>query len=107
MEEYLKRNLDSGRLKFTDDISGSVKDSDVVYIAVGTPESEDGSPDLSYVFDAVKIIAESILGYTVVVTKSTVPVGTNASIKKLLEQYAPGKEFDVVSNPEFLREESC
>ena len=107
-EEYLKRNLDAGRLKFSADINGSIAAAEMVFIAVGTPPKEDGSADLKYVEAVAKSVAENMQGYTVVVTKSTVPVGTNRWIAgKIMEfnsQAKEGEDFDVVSNPEFLRE---
>ncbi len=104
IDDYLKRNLESGRLSFSTDIKSAIKKSDVVYIAVGTPESEDGSPDLSYVDSVVASIAANMEGYTVIVTKSTVPVGTNRKMMERIEKLNPSGDFDVVSNPEFLRE---
>lgn len=104
VEDYLNRNLEAARLSFTDDIGMAVKSADVVFIAVGTPESADGSPDMQYVDAVVESIAKHMDGYTVVVTKSTVPIGTNRRIKNTLGKLRPDGEFDVVSNPEFLRE---
>ncbi len=104
VERYLKRNLETGRLSFSTDIDGSIQGSEVIIIAVGTPPKENGEADLSFVENVVKSIAANLNSYKVIVTKSTVPVGTNRWIKEKLEEYAPGKDFDVVSNPEFLRE---
>lgn len=104
LEDYLKRNVENGRLSFTLDIGSAVKKAEVILLAVGTPQKEDGSADLSQIEEAAKIIAQNLDNYKVVVTKSTVPVGSNRKIKNLIESGAPGKEFDVVSNPEFLRE---
>ncbi len=104
IDDYLKRNLESGRLKFTTDIAAAIKAADVVFIAVGTPESSDGSPDLNAVKSVVDSIGHYMEGYTVVVTKSTVPVGTNRWIKEKITSLHPAAEIDVVSNPEFLRE---
>jgi len=104
VERYLKRNLESGRLSFSSNISKSIHYSEVVFIAVGTPPKENGEADLSFIESVVKSIAENLNSYKVIVTKSTVPVGTNRWIKKKLTEFAPGKEFDVISNPEFLRE---
>ena len=107
-EEYLKRNLDAGRLKFSVDINGSITAADMIFIAVGTPPKEDGSADLKYVEAVAKSVADNMQGYTVVVTKSTVPVGTNRWIAEKIVEFNPnaaeGEDFDVVSNPEFLRE---
>jgi len=106
VEEYLERNLNSGRLNFTTDIDMAIQESEVIYIAVGTPEGSDGSPNMSYVDNVVTSIAGNLNNYKVIVTKSTVPVGTNRGIEKQLKGMCPEKEFDVVSNPEFLREGS-
>ncbi|RKX83658.1 MAG: UDP-glucose 6-dehydrogenase [Spirochaetes bacterium] len=104
VERYLNRNLESGRLVFSTDIAKSIQISEVIIIAVGTPPKENGEADLSFVESVIKSIAENLNSYKVVVTKSTVPVGTNKWIKEKLTAYAPDKDFDVVSNPEFLRE---
>ena len=104
VEDYLNRNLESGRLTFTTDIAAAIQDSGVVFIAVGTPSDENGEADLSFVEAVVTTIAENLNDYKVIVTKSTVPVGTNRWIKGLLEEKTGGNNFDVVSNPEFLRE---
>jgi UDPglucose 6-dehydrogenase len=104
VERYLKRNLESGRLQFSTDIDKTIQDSEVVFIAVGTPPKDNGEADLSFVESVVKSIAKNLNSYKVIVTKSTVPVGTNRWIKKKINEFAPGKEFDVVSNPEILRE---
>ncbi len=104
VERYLKRNLESGRLTFSSDVAGAIREAEVVFIAVGTPPKENGEADLSFVENVVQSIAENLNSCKIIVTKSTVPVGTNRWIKKKLEELAPGKEFDVVSNPEFLRE---
>ena len=104
VERYLKRNLESGRLTFSFDIAGSIQDSEVIFIAVGTPPKDNGEADLSYIESVVKSIAGNLNNYKVIVTKSTVPVGTNKWIKEKISECAPGKDFDVVSNPEFLRE---
>jgi UDPglucose 6-dehydrogenase len=107
-EEYLRRNLESGRLQFSTDIGASIAQADVVFIAVGTPPKEDGSADLKYVEMVARSVAENLDGYTVVVTKSTVPVGTNRWVAERIKAFNPnareGENFDVVSNPEFLRE---
>ena len=104
IEKYLLRNLESGRLSFTTDIPRAVKDSEVVFLAVGTPPKDDGSADLSYLEAAADSIADNVDGYTVVVTKSTVPVGTNRMLEKRILGRNPRADVDVVSNPEFLRE---
>ena len=104
ISDYLKRNLDSGRLTFSTDLDSAARTADVVIIAVGTPQLEDGQADLSFLESAVESIGRNMDGYTIVVTKSTVPVGTNRRIEKKLKEIAPDGDFDVVSNPEFLRE---
>lgn len=104
LRDYLHRNLASERLKFSTDIRASVAASDIVFIAVGTPESDDGSADLSYIERAISDIAAALSGFTVIVTKSTVPVGTNRWIGEEIRKQAPQADFAVVSNPEFLRE---
>ena len=104
IEEYLKRNLESKRLSFTTEVEVAVRGSDVVFLAVGTPPSEDGSADLSYLFNAADTIADNAKGYTVVITKSTVPVGTNRALEDRIRARNPEADVDVVSNPEFLRE---
>ena len=108
LDVLVKKNQDAGRLSFTTDLNHTVADADVVFIAVGTPTRRgDGHADLRYVFDAAKEIAEYISGYTVIVTKSTVPVGTGKKIFKIIQQKRSDLKFDVASNPEFLREGSA
>ncbi len=108
LDVLVKKNQDAGRLLFTTDLNRTVADADVVFIAVGTPTRRgDGHADLSYVFDAAEEIAEYISGYTVIVTKSTVPVGTGKKIFKIIQQKRSDLKFDVASNPEFLREGSA
>lgn len=108
LDTLIKKNVEADRLFFTQDLKGSVQKSDVVFIAVGTPPREsDGHADLTYVFGAAKEIAHAMTGYTVVVTKSTVPVDTNRKIEELIRKERPDADFDVVSNPEFLREGSA
>ncbi len=105
LDKLVESNVKAGRLDFTTDLAEAVKAADAVFIAVGTPSRRgDGHADLSYVYAAAEEIAQSIDGYTVVVTKSTVPVGTGAEVEKIIRQARPDAEFDVVSNPEFLRE---
>jgi len=101
-------NVKAGRLSFTTDLKQAVAGADAVFIAVGTPSRRgDGHADLSYVYEAAKEIAEALTGYAVVVTKSTVPVGTGREVETIIKQTRPDAEFDVVSNPEFLREGSA
>ena len=105
LDELVERNVSEGRLTFSTDLRESVAGADAVFIAVGTPSRRgDGFADLSFVYAAAKEIAESIQGYTVVVTKSTVPVGTGMEIVRIIRETRPDADFDVVSNPEFLRE---
>jgi UDPglucose 6-dehydrogenase len=105
LDELVERNVKETRLEFSTDLATAVKNSDVVFIAVGTPSRRgDGHADLSYVHGAAREIAAAIGHYTVVVTKSTVPVGTGDEVEKIIREFAPKVEFAVVSNPEFLRE---
>jgi UDPglucose 6-dehydrogenase len=105
LEELVKRNIGAGRLKFTLDYKPAVAESDVVFIAVGTPPLPSGDADLSVVFDVAKKVGEHLDGYTVVITKSTVPVGTSEKVREIIEKAKPKKaEFDYASVPEFLRE---
>ena len=103
LDELFIRNRAAGRLSFSTEVGAGVKWADVVLIAVGTPEKDDGSADLSYVLAAAKTIAENMEGYTVVACKSTVPVGTNQKVTETIAAHTD-QEFAVVSNPEFLRE---
>lgn len=108
LEEVVKRNVEKERLFFSNDVAASIRDTEVIFIAVGTPPGTNGEADLSIVFKVAENIAANLNGYKVVVTKSTVPAGTGMKVKKIIEQKAPkGSEFDVVSNPEFLREGSA
>jgi len=108
LEELVERNLREGRLHFTTDLKAGVEGALVVFIAVGTPPREDGSADLRYVDEVAEAIGRNLNGYKVVVTKSTVPIGTGERIRGIIERHnARGVRFDVVSNPEFLREGSA
>src|SRR5579871_2199148 len=108
LEEVVADNVKAGRLSFTGDLAGSVKEADAVFIAVGTPSRRgDGHADLTYVFGAAEEIAASLNGYTVVITKSTVPVGTGKRVEDTIRAIRPDADFDVCSNPEFLREGSA
>jgi UDPglucose 6-dehydrogenase len=108
LEDLVKKNTKAGRLKFSNDIKEAAPQCNVVFIAVGTPPSKtDGQADLKYVFDAAKDIANVISNYTVVVTKSTVPVDTAKKLEAHIQSINPAADFDVVSNPEFLREGSA
>ncbi|MGP8338082.1 MAG: UDP-glucose dehydrogenase family protein [Methanosarcinaceae archaeon] len=108
LEEIVIRNADEGRLTFTTDIKAAVEKSDICIIAVGTPPDEDGSADLQYVLAVAKDIAEYMNGYKVIIDKSTVPVGTadkvKTTVQKILNERGVDYKFDVVSNPEFLKE---
>jgi UDPglucose 6-dehydrogenase len=108
LDEMVAANVEAGRLTFTTELKDAVRDADAVFIAVGTPSRRgDGHADLSYVYAAAEEIADAMDGYTVVVTKSTVPVGTGDEVEKIIRKRRPDAEFDVVSNPEFLREGSA
>ncbi|MDP2063793.1 MAG: UDP-glucose/GDP-mannose dehydrogenase family protein [Phaeovulum sp.] len=105
LEDLMAKNVAAGRLSFTLDLGAAVAGADAVFIAVGTPTRRgDGHADLTYVMAAAEEIATALTGYAVVVTKSTVPVGTNRAVARSIRKSRPGAEFDVASNPEFLRE---
>ena len=105
LSEIVLKNISENRLSFTTSISEGVRNSDVVFICVGTPQSETGDADLSAVWKVAADIGKNLNNYKVIVTKSTVPVGTNEKIKKLIkENLVENVDFDIVSNPEFLRE---
>ena len=105
LKELMAKNVDAGRLTFTLDLQEAITDADAVFIAVGTPTRRgDGHADLSYVYAAAEEIAKTAQDYIVVVTKSTVPVGTNRQVKQIIRKTNPNLQFDVASNPEFLRE---
>ncbi|MEK9796945.1 MAG: UDP-glucose/GDP-mannose dehydrogenase family protein [Alphaproteobacteria bacterium] len=108
LEDLVERNVAAGRLTFTTDLEAAVKNAQAVFIAVGTPSRRgDGHADLSYVFQAAEDIARNADGYTVLVTKSTVPVGTGREVMKRIYAVRPDAEIEIVSNPEFLREGSA
>jgi UDPglucose 6-dehydrogenase len=108
LEALVESNVKAGRLSFATDLAAAVAGADAVFIAVGTPSRRgDGHADLSYVFAAAEEIAGALTGYTVVVTKSTVPVGTGRKVEAIIRKARPEALFDVVSNPEFLREGSA
>jgi UDPglucose 6-dehydrogenase len=108
LEDLVERNAKAGRLAFTTDLAAAVAGAEAVFIAVGTPSRRgDGHADLSYVFAAAEEIAKALTGYAVVVTKSTVPVGTGRKVAERMRAVRPDAEFDVASNPEFLREGSA
>ncbi|MDW3180358.1 UDP-glucose/GDP-mannose dehydrogenase family protein [Roseobacter sp.] len=105
LDTLMAKNVAAGRLTFTQDLAAAVDGADAVFIAVGTPTRRgDGHADLTYVYAAAEEIAKAITGYTVVVTKSTVPLGTNRKVRDVITQTRPDLDFDVASNPEFLRE---
>jgi UDPglucose 6-dehydrogenase len=105
LDLLVQRNVREGRLSFTQDLTEAVREADAVFIAVGTPSRRgDGFADLSYVYAAAREIAEVMNGYTVIVTKSTVPVGTGDEVERIVRETRPDADFAVVSNPEFLRE---
>ncbi len=108
LDEVVAANVKAGRLTFDDDLGRAVAGAGAVFIAVGTPSRRgDGHADLSYVFGAAEEIAAALTGYAVVVTKSTVPVGTSRQVEAIIRKMRPDAEFDMASNPEFLREGSA
>jgi UDPglucose 6-dehydrogenase len=105
LDQLLQKNLQAGRLKFTTDLASAVEPASVVFLAVGTPPKPDGSADLTFIENATREVASHIHGYKVVAMKSTVPVGTGKWLTKLIKEHLPKSvDFNVVSNPEFLRE---
>lgn len=105
LDDLMAKNVAAGRLTFSGDLKAAVNGADAVFIAVGTPTRRgDGHADLAYVMDAAQEIADALTSYAVVVTKSTVPVGTNSQVKQAIAKQNPAADFDVASNPEFLRE---
>ena len=104
LEQLVAKNSQAGRLSFTTDLKSAVEQSLVIFLAVGTPPKEDGSADLSFVEQAAREVARHMNGYKVVVTKSTVPVGTGAHLRRIIMEERPGARFGLASNPEFLRE---
>lgn len=105
LDQLVAKNVRDGHLFFSTDLAPAVRDADAVFIAVGTPSRRgDGHADLTYVFDASREIADALTGFTVIVTKSTVPVGTGDEVERIIRERRPDVDFAVVSNPEFLRE---
>jgi UDPglucose 6-dehydrogenase len=105
LDELMAKNVAAGRLSFSGDLAAAVDGADAIFIAVGTPTRRgDGHADLTYVMAAAEEIANALTGYAVIVTKSTVPLGTNRQVKQTIMKANPEAEFDVASNPEFLRE---
>jgi len=109
LDQMVKENVKSGRLTFTTEPKEAIGEADAIFIAVGTPTSRrgDGYADLTYVYEASKEFAPWLKGYTVIVDKSTVPVGTAKEVKRIIKEANPEADFDVASNPEFLREGSA
>ena len=107
LEDLFKKNLENNRLNFTNEYSDNISRSDVIFICVGTPPKKNGQSNLNFIDQSTKEISKKIKGYTVVVSKSTVPVGTSRRIERILKKKKPARMFDVVSNPEFLREGSA
>lgn len=108
LDALVAEGFESGRLTVTTNLAEAVDGADAVFIAVGTPSRRgDGHADLSFVYAAAEEIAHALTGYTVVITKSTVPVGTGAEVDRIIRETRPDADFDVVSNPEFLREGSA
>jgi UDPglucose 6-dehydrogenase len=108
LQEIVKRNVERGRLSFSTDIKMGIEESTVIFVAVGTPMSKEGEADLSYVEMVARSVGEHLNGYKIVVLKSTVPAGTCDLVQSIIEKTSTsGHEFDVVSNPEFLREGSA
>ena len=103
LDDLVRDNVAHGRLHFTSEAKDAVAGAHAVFIAVGTPPQEDGSADLSRVLQVARVIGEHLTDYSVIVTKSTVPIGTNAKVRAILDEYAK-VECDVASNPEFLKE---
>ncbi|MDQ6964162.1 MAG: UDP-glucose/GDP-mannose dehydrogenase family protein [Mariprofundales bacterium] len=105
LDDLVARNVAAGRLTFSTDLSAHVTEADLIFIAVGTPTRRgDGHADLQYVYAAAAQLAPHLTGYTVIVDKSTVPVGTAREVSRIIKQHNPDADFDVASNPEFLRE---
>ena len=106
LDALVEKNVCEKRLSFTTDLAGAIPDAEAIFIAVGTPTSRrgDGYADLTYIFDAAKEIAPHLNGYTVIIDKSTVPVGTARQVERIIGQTNQNADFDVASNPEFLRE---
>lgn len=108
LDVLMERNIHEGRLQFSDDLEISIVDADAIFIAVGTPSRHgDGFADLTYIYDTARELGEKLSTDTVIVTKSTVPVGTNREIKRIISGCNPNANFEIVSNPEFLREGSA
>lgn len=107
LEEMVHRNTQRGRLSFSTEIPFAIKTAEIVFIAVGTPSKPDGDVDMTYVFNAARTCGEYMEDYKIIVNKSTVPVGTGVQVAEIIRQAHPDRDFDIVSNPEFLREGSA
>jgi UDPglucose 6-dehydrogenase len=107
LEEMVHRNTERGRLSFSTEIPFAIKTAEIVFIAVGTPSLPNGDVDMQYVYNAARTCGEYMEDYKIVVNKSTVPVGTGVQVAELIRQAQPDQDFDIVSNPEFLREGSA
>ena len=108
LNELIKKNTDAGRLSFSSDVENAIMDSEVIFIAVGTPQNLDGSADISAVESVARVIGENLNTYKVICTKSTVPIGTGKRVVDIIKKYNENNlDFDYVSNPEFLREGSA
>jgi UDPglucose 6-dehydrogenase len=108
LADLVKKNVEKGRLSFTTNLAEAIRESEVIFLAVPTPSAPNGEVDLSYIFNVVDSIAQNLNDYKIIVTKSTVEVGTNDRIREhLLAKGVPQEKFDIVSNPEFLREGSA
>ena len=104
LDNLIRKNMKKGLLNFSSNISKSIKNSEIIFIAVGTPQSYDGSADIQYVESVAKTIAENLNDFKIICTKSTVPIGTGKKIKKIIKKISNSLNFTYVSNPEFLRE---
>ena len=104
LEELVTRNTERGRLSFSTEIPFAIKSSEIIFITVGTPALPDGDVDMSYVFKAAEMISTFMEDYKIIVNKSTVPVGTGVEVGALIGKSHADEDFDIVSNPEFLRE---
>ncbi|HEY2738879.1 MAG TPA: nucleotide sugar dehydrogenase, partial [Thermoanaerobaculia bacterium] len=108
LEALVRTNMEEGRLSFSTDLGPAIEEARAVFIAVGTPPKSDGSADLTFIREVAQSIGQHLNGYKVIVTKSTVPIGTGKMIEELVRERTGGKQrFAVVSNPEFLREGSA
>ena len=108
IDDLVAKNVRAGRLHFTGELAAAAREADLIFLAVGTPMRRgDGYADLSYVYQALEEIAPHLTGFTVVTTKSTVPVGTSREVERRLKKLRPDADFAVCSNPEFLREGSA